>query len=249
MPLDAQQVEALQNSVPTDWSKFDQTVGADARRFGQQTGGLPPGMGPGHDDNLHVRFFMRPRIDMEASAKANRPIYKDVPHVEIMIPGDKNNIVLAEVWEQHIKRFPIHWEQFQAGVKEQVVGTPLKAAPFLTESHIEELAYFKIRTIEQLASLADSNMTWMGAREMSQAAKNYLAKVSGNEALLERIKGLERVNAEKDALAERVRVLEAQLAQAKPEAARIDPYDRDEERLTTPQPLRKVPLGRKVART
>jgi len=53
----------------------------------------------------------------------------------------------------------------------------------------------------------------------------------------------------KDALAERVRVLEAQLAQAKPEAARIDPYDRDEERLTTPQPLRKVPLGRKVART
>ena len=50
MTLDAQQVEALQNSTPTDWTKFDQTVGADARRFGQATGGLPPGMGPGHDD-------------------------------------------------------------------------------------------------------------------------------------------------------------------------------------------------------
>jgi hypothetical protein len=142
---------------------------------------------------------MRPRIDAEASTRENRPIYKDVPHIEIMIPGDKNNIVLAEVWDQHIKRFPIHWEQFQAGVKDQVVGTPLKAAPFLTESHIEELAYFKIRTIEQLADLQDAHMTWMGAREMSQAAKNYLKKVSGNEALMERIKALEAALAARQA--------------------------------------------------
>jgi len=195
MSLDASQVEALQTAVPTDWTKFDQNIGADARRFGQQgPGGLPPGMGPGFDDNLHVRFFMRPRIDIEASKKENRPIYKDVPHIEIMIPGDKNNIVLAEVWEQHIRRFPVHWEQFQAGVKDQIVGTPLKVAPFLTESHIEELAYFKIRTIEQLANLSDANMTWMGAREMSQAAKKYLLTVNGNDALMKRIEALEQRN-------------------------------------------------------
>jgi hypothetical protein len=191
MALDAQGVEALQNSIPTDWTKFDQALGADAHRFGQQTGGLPPGMGPGWDEKLHVRFFMRPRIDVEKSTQQNRPIYKDVAHIEIMIPGDKNNIVTAEVWEQHIRRFPIHWEQFQAGIKDQVVGTPLKVAPFLTEAHIEELAYFKIRTIEQLADLQDAHMTWMGAREMSQAAKKYLEKVNGNEALLERVKALE----------------------------------------------------------
>jgi hypothetical protein len=199
MALDAAGVEALQTSVPTDWTKFDQALGADAHRFGQSTGGLPPGMGPGWDEKLHVRFFMRPRIDAVKSAEQNRPIYKDVPHIEIMIPGDKNNIVLAEVWEQHIKRFPIHWEQFQAGVKDQVVGTPLKVAPFLTEAHIEELAYFKIRTIEQLADLQDAHMTWMGAREMSQAAKNYLKKVNGNEALMERIKVLEQALAARQA--------------------------------------------------
>lgn len=210
MALDAQQVEALQNSVPTDWSKFDQALGAEAHRFGMQgPGGLPPGMGPGYDDKLHVQFFMRPRIDLEASKAANRPIYKDVPHIMIMIPGDKNNIPLAEVWEQHIRRFPIHWEQFQAGIKDQIVGTPLKVAPFLTDSHIEELAYFKIRTIEQLADLADSNMTWMGAREMKNAARAYLQKVSGNEALLAQIQ-----------------VLQSQVAQltqqAKPEATQPD---------------------------
>lgn len=191
MALDAQQVEALQNSVPTDWSKFDQTVSVDARTFGGAPGGLPPGMGPGHDDKLHVHFYMKPRIDIEESTKANRPIYKDVAFVTVMIPGDKNNIVTAEVWEQHIRRFPIHWEQFQAGIKDQVVGTPLKVAPFLTEAHIEELAYFKIRTIEQLANLSDTNMTFMGAREMSDAAKKYLLTVNGNEALMERIRALE----------------------------------------------------------
>ena len=72
-----------------------------------------------------------------------------------------------------------------------MVGTPLKVAPFLTEAHIEELAYFKIRTIEQLANLSDTNMTFMGAREMSDAAKKYLLTVNGNEALMERIRALE----------------------------------------------------------
>jgi len=191
MALDAQQVEALQNSVPTDWSKFDQTVSVDARTFGGAPGGLPPGMGPGHDDKLHVHFYMKPRIDIEESTKANRPIYKDVAFVTVMIPGDKNNIVTAEVWDLHRRRWPQHWAQFLAGVKDQVVGTPLKVAPFLTEAHIEELAYFKIRTIEQLANLSDTNMTFMGAREMSDAAKKYLLTVNGNEALMERIRALE----------------------------------------------------------
>lgn len=195
MALDAAQVETLQTAVPTDWSKFDETLSADARRVGAPgASGLPPGMGPGHDDKLHVRFFMRPRIDIAESTKQNRPIYRDVPHIEIAIPGDKNNIVTAEVWEQHIRRFPQYWEQFQAGIKDQIVGTPLKMAPFLTESHVEELAYFKIRTIEQLAGMADSNLTWMGAREMKKAAQDYLTKVSGNEELMKRVEALEAEN-------------------------------------------------------
>jgi hypothetical protein len=36
----------------------------------------------------------------------------------------------------------------------------------------------------------------MGAREMQQAAKKYLEKVSGNEALMERVQKLEAANAE-----------------------------------------------------
>ena len=182
--LNAEQVEAMQaSSPPTDWSKFDQDVMV-------RTSGLP-GQGALYDDKLHVRFFMKARIDPAASAEQNRPVYKDTPYVEIMMPGEKNNIVVEPVWERYVQRFPAHWAQFMAGVKDQMVGTPLKVAPFLTEAQIEELAYFKIRTLEQLADLADSSMTFMGARELKAAAQKYLQKVSSNEVLLKRIEELE----------------------------------------------------------
>lgn len=182
--LNAEQVEAMQAaSPPTDWSKFDQDVMV-------RTSGLP-GQGAPYDDKLHVRFFMKARIDPAASAVQNRPVYRDTPYVEIMMPGEKNNIVVEPVWERHVQRFPTHWAQFQAGVKDQMVGTPLKVAPFISEAVAEELAFFKIRTIEQLADLADSAMTFMGARELKAAAQRYLQKVSSNEVLLKRIEELE----------------------------------------------------------
>ena len=182
--LNAEQVDAMQAaSPPTDWSKFDQDVMV-------RTSGIP-GQGAPYDDKLHVRFFMKARIDPAASALQNRPVYKDTPYVEIMMPGEKNNIVVEPVWERHVQRFPTHWAQFQAGVKDQMVGTPLKVAPFISEAVAEELAFFKIRTIEQLADLADSAMTFMGARELKAAAQRYLQKVSSNEVLLKRIEELE----------------------------------------------------------
>ena len=114
MALDASQVEALQNSQPpTDWSKFDASL------MDRGPGQAGPGMG---DDKLHVRFFTKPRIDPAESDKAQRPIYKDTPYVEIMMPGDKHNIVVEPVWEQHKSRFPQHWALFQAGEAEQVVS-------------------------------------------------------------------------------------------------------------------------------
>jgi hypothetical protein len=181
MSLDAQQVEDLQNSEPTDWSKFDQTVNvADFNR----------GMWQG-DEKLHVRFFTLARIDVAESTKENRPIFKDVPYVEIMIPGDKNNIVVEPVWDQHKQRFPTQWSMFQRGEAEQVVGTPLKVAPFLTPALVAQFNHIHIVTIEQLASLADSNMGFPGAQEFKRAAQLFLDRTKSNDALLTRIKDLE----------------------------------------------------------
>lgn len=182
MSLDAQQVQDLQNAQPaTDWSKFDQRIAPTD--FGR-------GMWQG-DDKLHVRFFTLARIDVEASTLENRPIFKDVPYIEIMMPGDKNNIVVEPVWEQHKQRFPTQWDQFKRGEEQQVRGTPLKVAPFLTPALVAELNLMKIVTIEQLADLGDNALNFMGAQEFKQAAKRYLALTGSNEALLDRIRALE----------------------------------------------------------
>jgi hypothetical protein len=132
-----------------------------------------------------------PRIDVAASGVQNRPIFKDVPYVEIMMPGDKNNIVVEPVWDQHMRRFPTQWDQFKRGEEQQAVGTPLKVAPFLTPSLVAELAVMKIVTIEQLANLSDNALNFMGAQEFKQAAKRYLDLTGSNEALLARIAKLE----------------------------------------------------------
>jgi len=185
--LNAAQVETLQNDQPpTDWSKFDQHIAPSNYGTGMFAG----------DEKLHVRFFTIARIDVEKSTAEDRPIYRNVPYVEMMIPGDKNNIIVEPVWDQHKQRFPVKWEQFKRGEEQQVVGTPLKVAPFLTPSHVAELAHMNIVTVEQLADLPDTALGFMGAREFKEAAKRFLAKTGSNEALLARIQALEAKLAE-----------------------------------------------------
>jgi hypothetical protein len=183
MALDAQQVEVLQNSTATDWSRFDQAQG-DARNDGNASRYA-------FDTKLYVRFYTRPRLNVEKSTEANRPIYEDTEYVEIMAPGEKNSIIQRPANPEDLFRFPKHYEQFRAGIKEQEIGTPLKVLPFLSEANIEELAYFKVRTVESLAHLSDSVMqNFMGARELQQKAQRYLQQVSSGDALLEENRAL-----------------------------------------------------------
>ena len=122
-------IDQIQNSTPTDWDRFNQQLDAndwDKNRFAG-------------DDKLYVRFYMKPRINIDKSTAANRPIYEDTEYVEIMSPGEKNSIIQRPAWEQDYQRFAKHYTLFKQGQKEQEVGTPLKLAPFLTESQVEEL--------------------------------------------------------------------------------------------------------------
>jgi hypothetical protein len=210
MALDAAQVEVMQNSTPTNWATFDQQLDerpdANASRFAM-------------DGKLHVRFYSKPKYNPDKSAEENRPIYEDTVYVEIMMPGDKNNIVQRPALSMRDDlRFPKHYEQFLKGQQDQMVGTPLKVLPFLSEAQVEELAYFKIRTVEQLADLSDT-VNFMGAQEMKQRAQKFLKALNSNEAVVEENRQLK---ARLDALEA---MLESQTAPKgkKQAAAEVDP--------------------------
>lgn len=175
-----QTVEAMQDAIPTNFEKMDLDLAQPQNQNRYAA-----------DGKLHVRFFTKPIIDPDASQKSGRPIYRDRDMVEIMAPGNKHNIVVRPTRDSDRMRFSRQYQQFKSGV-EQITGTPLALAPFLLPSQVEELAYFKIRTIEQLADLSDgiaSNM--MGGYRLKQQAREWLAKQSSNESLMQRIAALE----------------------------------------------------------
>jgi hypothetical protein len=210
MALDSAQVEVMQNSTPTNWATFDQQLDErpdpNAGRFAA-------------DSKLHVRFYSKPKYNPDKSAEENRPIYEDTVYVEIMMPGEKNNIIQRPAMSMRDDlRFPKHYEQFMKGQQEQMVGTPLKVLPFLSEAQVEELAYFKIRTVEQLADLSDT-VNFMGAQEMKQRAQKFLKALNSNEAVVEENRQLK---ARLDALEA---MLESQTAPKgkKQAAAEVDP--------------------------
>lgn len=203
-------VEELQNSTPTDWSTYDQDLrnrsSGDSNRFKD-------------DDKLHVRFYSAPVIDQTASEAANRAIYKQAEMIEIMMPGDKNNIIREQVWDQYRQRFAAKYALFKKGLS-QDIGSPLNALPFLDESRIKELEFFNIKTVEQLAGMADAvKQRFMGADRLSQQAKEWLDHFNSGDSLRKALDEqavamdakLDEAQAQNTALQERLMLLEARL--------------------------------------
>lgn len=93
-------------------------------------------------------------------------------------------------------RFPDEWQAFKSGKEDQTQGTPLRTWAAIDRASVEELAYFKVTTIEQLAELNDSNATkFFHLRERARDHIKQSRQAISNESLAERIKQLEAQNA------------------------------------------------------
>lgn len=127
------------------------------------------------DAKLLVKFYMRPIQDMNKTLEAGRPIFVDTEMVRIMVPGDKENIIDREASQIDKRRFAASYAAFKQGDAEQVIGTPLESWPLITRSLVEELRYFNIRTVEQLANLRDDVAhRMMNGVSMKQSAAAFL---------------------------------------------------------------------------
>ena len=163
----------------------------------QGFGGSNFGPQPG-DEDLGVRFVMDIMEDQDASAKEGRPIYKEVPFVQIMTPGDRE-IFMVMADEEYISRFPKQWEAFQRMNDEDAVeGTPLSEWPGINRAQAEELKFYNCHTLEQLANVADSQLQeFQGFGTLRERARRYLAasrdqaEANEKQALEDRLKNLE----------------------------------------------------------
>jgi hypothetical protein len=158
---------------------------------------------PTEDDALMVRFFVKAREDQRETAKQGRPVFKDTEYIEIRTPG-KRDSVCRPARKRDIDRFPRHYEAFKARTSQEVAtGTPLVEWPQVSRSLAEELSFFNVKTVEQLASMPDSQTSqFMGGGMLKQKARKWLeiseAAAKANElkeALAKRDKEIEELKA------------------------------------------------------
>ena len=159
------------------------------------------------DENLYVKFTIHPKQDLKKSAKAGRPIFLDTEYVQIMVPGDKSSMVNRPASQRDKDRFPRHYAAFKNNEGEILEGTPLEQWPGLTRSQVEEMKYFNIRTVEQLANLNDSqSQKFMGIAQFKKRAADFLEAAEGNAAT-------ERLNSELEARDNEITSLKQGLAE------------------------------------
>lgn len=127
---------------------------------------------------LFVRFNKIPKEDSQKSAVEGRPVFTEVDYITIAVPGDKTSEVCRPATPDDKARFRTAWERYVAGQGEVMVGTPLREWPGVTRAQVEELAYFKVYTVEQLAEVSDGNLRSMGPLlALRQRARDFLERV------------------------------------------------------------------------
>lgn len=129
------------------------------------------------DSKLLVRFSIEPHPDAEASIREGRPIFKDREYITIIVPGDKDSVVIRPVWSKDLQRFPRQYQAFKANLDQSTSdGTPLAQWPPISKSQVLELNYFNVKTVEQLANLADGHaQKFAGIQSIRKLARDWLA--------------------------------------------------------------------------
>lgn len=145
----------------------------------------------GDDKGLYVEFSMEAIHQPYESEQAGHPIYKDVPHVMILFPGDNTKKVFRPVdltgnenKPSDPQRWPQQWAAFQSQSVQVQKGQPLTEWGPMSKSTALTLKGMQIHTVEQLAEVPDHALTWLGAREMREKAKAYLAAATDSSAVL-----------------------------------------------------------------
>jgi len=129
------------------------------------------------DETLLVKFFNKPKENKAKTLEEGRPIFDDVVYVDIRVAGSRNGHVCRPARQGDMQRFPRHYAAFKNREEIPLEGTPLSEWSLVTRSQVEELSFFNVKTVEQLAEMSDGNAQgFMGLNTLRQKAKDWVIK-------------------------------------------------------------------------
>lgn len=165
-----------------------------------------PAREKGMDRNV-VQFFTKPAWNKNKSREAGRPIFDSKEYISVHAPGVRNEAYVGPVRQIDKRIYARQYQEWKSGQTNADQGTPLVTAGIVSPERAEELAFFKIKTVEQMASIDDARLQNLGhtARREMEACKAFLDKQSKAVAAGD----LEKKLSERDA---RLAELEAKLA-------------------------------------
>lgn len=188
----------------------------------------------------YVEWEMREQEDRDASKLAGHYVGKDVPFAIITRPGTQDSLHKeAQVWLDELKvkeragQVPNGWHQAfnhsftewkTGGSGEILDGMPLRSWTGLGPSTLKTLLSAGLKTVEDLATLPDSQLgaIGQGATGLKQKAIAYLAAAKDTGKMAEKLESLttqmtqllETVSAQTKEI-ERLRAFEPKAAPAK----------------------------------
>lgn len=165
------------------------------------------GLGQQVEDRVYAEFYFKPVKNSAESLKQGRDIYEDKPHIKILIPGDKDNTVERPVRPQDKTRFPRQWQAFELREDQTREGTLLSEWAAISRSMVEELKYFNVHTVEDLANMPDVSVgKIMGGYALKQKAADYLEDASLRAPY-------EQLRADNEVLRNELEAMKAQIAE------------------------------------
>lgn len=152
-----------------------------------QVGGVT-GVRYGDPKKLFAQFFWKSVQDKAATIKANgRPIFKPVLYLKVIIPGLVKTEQIRPAREEDKTTFAGYYDYFLHNNSKPPIGTPLAEWPIITRTQIESLTAWGLRTIEELAALADAkcevDIELLGMRRNAQIFLEQAAGRNPAEAL------------------------------------------------------------------
>ena len=134
--------------------------------------------------NLVIHFHVVQKKMAQASLDAGMPVFKEVTHVRIIVPGDQKLVIDRPISEaEAAERYPIEWARWKVTKENKVLGFPIENWPAITENQKAVFKAMNIHTVEQFASLPDSvGEKIMGFYDLRKRANVFVE--SGKDAEL-----------------------------------------------------------------
>jgi hypothetical protein len=158
------------------------------------------------EDGVFPTFYDEAVEDKSATEAKGYPVFNTVTYIKIVVPN-QTDFVPRPATDADKTRFPKSWEAYRTGSEVAEDGHPVSQWPLVSVSERKILDANHIKTVEQLAEVADSGLHRLGPYAMSlkKRAQKFLDSRDEVATLRTSNKDLADKNAE---LEERIRRLE-----------------------------------------